>query len=77
MFRITVTNEHFRSSNNHECADQAGARRHAITSALLIAAEQVSDDEPFFGAEVTLHSGRTLIQRLVIAAGASPLKMGD
>ena len=72
-YEITVVNEEFSSSNEHECADQQVARKHAIASALAIGAEQVAAGKPFFGAEVTLQEGNKLLGRFVIAIGASPL----
>jgi hypothetical protein len=43
-------------------------------SAVLIAADQVSHGNPFFGAEVTLQEGKKRIGRWVVSVGATPLK---
>ena len=73
-YQVSVVNEHFSSSNEHSCADEAAAWKHAISGALAIAAEQVSHGNPFFGAEVVLNEGKKQIGRYVVSVGASPLK---
>lgn len=73
-YKISVVNEHFSSSNEHQSKDVVSAWQQAIHGALAIAAEQVSHGNPFFGAEVTLHEGETRIGRYIISVGASPLK---
>ncbi len=75
IFRISVVNEHFRSSNDRECASEEAARRLAIASALAIAAEEVTAGKDFFGAEVTIESGETKLVRFVVSAGASALQI--
>jgi hypothetical protein len=74
-FTITVVNEEFSSSDTRDCMDFESARKLAVSSALAIGAEQVSAGKPFFGAEVSLHQGKTLISRFVVCSGASPLKI--
>jgi len=73
-YRISVVNEHFSSSNEHDFGDVTKAWQQAIRAALDIAADQVSHGNPYFGAEVRLEQGNKLIGRYVISAGASPLK---
>jgi hypothetical protein len=73
-YQVSVVNEHFSSSNEHDCEDVVAAWKNAISGALAIAAEQVSNGNPFFGAEVTLKEGQKRIGRYVISVGASPLK---
>jgi hypothetical protein len=51
-YRISVINEHFTSSNEHECGDVVTAWQQAIRGALAIAADQVSHGNPYFGAEI-------------------------
>jgi hypothetical protein len=46
----------------------------AISSALAIAADQVSHGSPFFGAEVTIAQGKEQIGRYLVSVGAAPLK---
>ena len=73
-FRTSIVNEHFSASEDHECPDQVAAWSMAIRTALMIAADQVSHGNPFFGAEVTLEQGKERIGRYVISVGAAPLK---
>ena len=73
-YRISVVNEHYSASNEHECDDVVKAWRQALRSALDIAADQVAHGAPFFGAEVTLEEGKRRIGRYVVSVGASPLK---
>ena len=73
-YRISVVNEHFSSSEDHEAPDTVKAWQTAIASAVAIAAEQVSHGNPFFGAEVTLEQGKKRIGRYVVSVGATPLK---
>ena len=73
-YRISVVNEHFTASNEHECGDVVTAWKYAIRGALDIATDQVSHGKPFFGAEVRLEEGNKLIGRYVVSAGASLLK---
>jgi transcription elongation GreA/GreB family factor len=76
-FRVTIVNEHFASSEEQEASDVIEAWRTAIRSAIVIASDQVSHGNPFFGAEVTLTQGRKRIGRYVISVGATPLKEGE
>jgi len=73
-YRISVINEHFSSSDEHECDDVVKAWQQALRGAIEIAAEQVSHGNPFFGAEVRLDEGNKRIGRYVVSVGASPLK---
>lgn len=73
-YRISIVNEHFSSSETEEAADVIKAWQKAIRSAVVIAADQVSHGNPFFGAEVTLEQGNTPIGRYVVSVGATPLK---
>ena len=73
-WELSVTNEHFSSSNEYNCSDAVSAWHQAIRGALDIATDQVSHGSPYFGAEVRLEEGNKLIGRYVVSAGASPLK---
>jgi len=73
-YRISVINEHFTSSNEHECGDVVTAWQQAIRGALAIAADQVSHGNPYFGAEIVLDEGKRRVGRYVVSVGASPLK---
>lgn len=73
-YRVTIVNEHFSQSGDHEAVDVIAAWKQAIGSALAIATEQVSHGSPFFGAEVRLEEGGKVLGRYVVSAGATPLK---
>jgi hypothetical protein len=73
-YRITIVNEHFSQDGEQDAADNIEAWKSAISSAITIAADQVSHGNPFFGAEVTLAQGNKQIGRYVVSVGATPLK---
>jgi hypothetical protein len=73
-FQITVHNEDFTSSDEHECVDKPEALKQGIKAPIAIVTDQVSSGKPFFGAEILLEEGNKKIARYVVAVGASPLK---
>ena len=73
-YTLTIVNEHFSSTAELEASDNIEAWQRAISSAITIAAEQVSHGNPFFGAEVTVTEGKEQIGRYVVSVGATPLK---
>ena len=77
MFRISIVNETFRSSNHHEAATASDAHQRAIKGALEIGVEEVAKGKPFFAAEVQVENGRQLVGRFVVSMGWSPLQMSQ
>ena len=75
MLRISVINETFNSSNQHEAATLSDAQQRAITGALEIGVQEVSKGKPFFAAEVQVENGHELLGRFVVSMGWSPLQM--
>lgn len=73
-YTFTIVNEHFSLSGEHEASDNINAWKSAISSAITIAADQVSHGSPFFGAEVTVTLGDEHIGRYLVSVGATPLK---
>lgn len=73
-YRVTVVNEHFSQTGEHEAADVIGAWRDAISGAIAIGQDMVSHGNPFFGAEVLLEEGNNRIGRYVVSVAATPLK---
>jgi hypothetical protein len=73
-YKISIVNEHYSASEEQEAADVSKAWQQAIGSAILIAQDQVSHGNPFFGAEVTLDEGNKRIGRYVVSVGATALK---
>jgi hypothetical protein len=73
-YTVTIVNEHFSQTGEQQASDNVGAWKAAISSAITIAAEQVSHGNPFFGAEVTVAQGKQQIGRYLVSVGATPLK---
>jgi hypothetical protein len=73
-YRIHITNEHFDQSAEIDASDAKEAWQKAIGSAITIAADEVSNGVPFFGAEITLHQDSQRVGRYVVSVGAAPLK---
>lgn len=73
-YTITIVNEHFSQSGEHEAPDNIDAWKSAISTAITIAADQVSHGNPFFGAEVTVAQGDEKVGRYLVSVGATPLK---
>ena len=73
-FRVTVINQTFRASDNHELPSFEDARREGIKAALAIGADEVLSGSPFFAAEIRVEDSRELLGRLVVSVGASALQ---
>ena len=73
-YRLSLVNEHFSDTADLKAEDEVQAWQEAIKSAIVIAADQVSHGNPFFGAEVKLEKGKTVVGRYVVSVGCSPLK---
>ena len=73
-YRVAIINEHFDQSAALDASDNIDAWKKAISSAITIAADQVSHGNPFFGAEIRLSKGNEQIGRYVVSVGATPLK---
>ena len=74
IYNITIVNEHFSQAGEQEAPDNSAIWKQAISSAISIAADQVSHGNPFFGAEVTVSQGQEQIGRYLVSVGATPLK---
>jgi hypothetical protein len=73
-FRIRITNKDFESFSDANAHDPKSVRSEAIRSALSIGSDEVCGGKSFFGAEVMIEDGGAMVERLVIAIGASPLR---
>jgi transcription elongation GreA/GreB family factor len=73
-YRLSIINEHFADTADLKATDVVRAWQEAIKTAIIIAADQISHGSPFFGAEVRLEEGKTLVGRYVVSVGATPLK---
>lgn len=72
-FQISVTNDDFRSTNQHDCADAEAARKMALRGVLDIGVEQVIGGKEFFAAEISIEHERQSVGRFMISIGSSPL----
>ena len=75
VFRVSVVNETFESSNHHDAATVSEAQQRAIKGALEIGVEELSKGKPFFGAEVRVENGDELVSRFVVSMGVSALQL--
>ena len=73
-YTVTIVNEHFSQTGEQDAPDNIEAWKAAISSTIIIAADQVSHGNPFFGAEVTVAQGNEQIGRYLVSVGATPLK---
>lgn len=73
-YRLRIINEHFNQSVELDAPDIASARKKAIATAIGIAADPVSEGDPFFGAELIITESENQISRYVVSVGASQLK---
>lgn len=73
-FRITVVNNTFKASDDHELATIGEANREALKGALQIGVDEVCGGMPFFGAEVRVEDDGEVVSRFVVSIGASPLQ---
>ena len=73
-FRITVINEKFSATDDHELASRDEAHRHGVKGALAIGADEIWNGKRFFGAEVKIEEGGEVVGRFVVSIGSSPLQ---
>jgi hypothetical protein len=73
-YTVTIVNEHFSQTGEHQARDDIAAWKSAIAGAIDIAKDQVSHGSPFFGAEVTIMRGNEQIGRYMVSVGSAPLK---
>ena len=73
-FRISVTNQTFRSSNDHELPSFEEARKQGISAALAIGVGEVANGQAAFGAEVRVEAGEETLGRFVVSVLASPIQ---
>lgn len=72
-FQITIVNETFASSNNHDGHSLDDAAAEAIKAALQIGTEEVAGGKQYFGAEVRVETANAVMKRFVVSVGASAL----
>lgn len=72
-FQISIVNETFASSNDHEMHSLDDASAEALKAALQIGSDEVAGGKQFFAAEVKVETSNELVGRFVVSIGASPL----
>lgn len=72
-FTISVVNETFASSNQHEMTTLDNATAQALQAALQIGAEEIVAGKPFFAAEVKVESANQVVGRFMVSVGSSRL----
>lgn len=73
-FSIEIVNSDFVSSNSLEGSNRELAQSEALRGALQIGVEEVCKGSTFFGAEIRVRNGDEIVQRMVVAIGASTLR---
>lgn len=73
-YSVTIVNGHFSQTGEQVSRNNIEAWKAAISSATAIDADQVSNGNPFFAAEVTVTQGKEQIGRYLDSVGATPLK---
>lgn len=76
-FTISVIDETFASSNDHEGPSVDMASAHAIEAALQIGAAEVIGGKSFFAAEVKVETANETVRRFVVSVGAAPLVIAE
>ena len=75
LYRIHITNEHFRQSNEGEHVDLEAALRTAMRGALQIGTDEICGGKNYFGADVTVALDGEILERRLVSVGATPVKM--
>lgn len=73
-FKISVVNETFATSEDHEAPSVETARSRALQAALQIGVDELLRGKNFFAAEVKVEAADELLHRLVVSVGASPIQ---
>lgn len=74
-FTVSVVNESFSSSNQHDALSAEKAKAEALEAALQIGVAEVAAGKPFFAAEVKVETANQVVGRFVVSVGSSPLLM--
>ena len=74
LFNITVVNQTFESSDEHDLPTAEEAKAEAIKGALQIGISEVGVEPAFFAAEVKIAEQGQHLARYIVSVGVSPLK---
>jgi hypothetical protein len=73
-FRICIVNSDFRDCEDTHQPDAQAARKQALKGALQIGSDEIANGSAFFGAEISVACEGEVLERLMIAIGASTLR---
>ena len=73
IFNISVVNESFTASDEHDVPSLDRATAEALRAALQIGTDEVVGGERFFAAEVKVESDDEVVGRFIVSVGASPI----
>jgi hypothetical protein len=74
MYRIHVTNGDFRVNNDRNLPNSRAALKEGTKGALQIGSDEVTGGKSFFGAEITVALDGEILERRMVAVGATPLQ---
>jgi hypothetical protein len=72
-FQISIVNESFASSNDHEVHSLDAASEQALSAALRIGSDEVIGGNKFFAAEVKVETANEVVRRFVVSIGTTAL----
>lgn len=75
IFTISVVNETFAASDQHDVASLDSATAEALRAALQIGTDEVVGGERFFAAEVKVETANEVVRRFIVSVGASPISI--
>ena len=74
IYCISVTNQTFESSNEHDMPTLEIAQAEAIKGALSIGVDEIGDANPFFAAEVRIDGDGEHLARYIVSVGVCRLR---
>ena len=75
IFTISVVNESFTASDEHDVPSLDRATAEALRAALQIGTDEVVGGERFFAAEVKVETANEVVGRFIVSVGASPISL--
>lgn len=74
-FSVHIVNSEFVLTNSIDASNSEDARSQALKGTLQIGVDEVcKGSSPFFGAEIRIEEGGEVVERLMVAIGASALQ---
>lgn len=73
-FTVHIMNTHFAASSEVEASNLQVVRSQALKGAIHMGQDEICKGSPFFGAEIRVECGEEVIDRMLVAIGASTLR---